>query len=313
MNSENTSASTVTRETVTEPDAAGAVREALASNPGSTTAAIATAAGTGKKEARRELLALEKAGTATRAKGGKPGLPDTWTLTAAPDEPEAPAAEPEPQGADEAASGDEPRQGADDTAEPGEAADEAPQPPDPAAVAEATEQVVMIAKALADISTALAEGNIAAALDGIEQVREPAAQARRVLKAAAKGKRRPARSPGTGVRPGALRDLVQAHLYDNPGEEYTPHQISKTLGRSSGAVANALDRLVQLGVAAQTSEKPRRFQLRPDAPARPAPDDETAQPAAETTDNPDTEPATGTVTEPEPGDGTETGITADAA
>ena len=29
---------------------------------------------------RGALLAMEKAGTATRVKGGKPGIPDTWTL-----------------------------------------------------------------------------------------------------------------------------------------------------------------------------------------------------------------------------------------
>jgi urease beta subunit len=153
------------------------------------------------------------------------------------------------------------------------------------------------AQAIAEVGTALAEGNITAALDGIEKVREPAAQARRVLKAAARGKKlRTAKGSGTGVRPGALRDLVQAHLYDNPGEEFTPHQISKALTRSSGAVANALDRLIQLGIAVQTSEKPRRFQFSPDAAARPAPADA----------------ATGTVTAPEPGDGTTAEITADA-
>jgi hypothetical protein len=70
---------------------------------------------------------------------------------------------------------------------------------------------------------------------------------------------------------------------------------------------------VQLGIAVPTSEKPRRFQLSPDAPARPAPADNAAQPAAEVTQNPASEPATGTVTAPEPGDGTEAGITADAA
>ena len=43
-------------------------------------AAIADAAGTSKPAARDALLAMEKAGTATRIKGGKPGIPDTWTL-----------------------------------------------------------------------------------------------------------------------------------------------------------------------------------------------------------------------------------------
>ena len=59
---------------------AAAVHAALAANPGSTVAAIAGAAGTGKPAARDALLAMEKDGTATRVKGGKPGTPDTWTL-----------------------------------------------------------------------------------------------------------------------------------------------------------------------------------------------------------------------------------------
>ena len=59
---------------------AAAVHAALAANPGSAVAVIADAAGTGKPAARDALLAMEKGGTATRVKGGKPGIPDTWTL-----------------------------------------------------------------------------------------------------------------------------------------------------------------------------------------------------------------------------------------
>ena len=71
---------------------AAAVHAALAANPGSAVAVIADAAGTGKPAARAALLAMEKAGTATRVKGAKPGIPDTWTL-----------AEPAPDGAGPAA------------------------------------------------------------------------------------------------------------------------------------------------------------------------------------------------------------------
>ena len=63
------------------PDSpAAAVYAALAANPGSTVAVIADAAAIGKPAARDALLAMEAAGTATRVKGGKPGIPDTWTL-----------------------------------------------------------------------------------------------------------------------------------------------------------------------------------------------------------------------------------------
>jgi hypothetical protein len=67
--------------TAPAPDSpAAAVCAALAANPGGTVTVIADAAGTGKPAARDALLAMEKGGTATRVKGGKPGIPDTWTL-----------------------------------------------------------------------------------------------------------------------------------------------------------------------------------------------------------------------------------------
>ena len=62
--------------------AAAAVHAALTANPGATTAAIATAAGISRPAARDALAAMEAAGEATRTKGGKPGIPDTWTLAA---------------------------------------------------------------------------------------------------------------------------------------------------------------------------------------------------------------------------------------
>lgn len=59
--------------------------------------------------------------------------------------------------------------------------------------------------------------------------------------------------------PGGLRGLVEDWLRDHPGEEFSSSAIGKVLGRSSGAVANALDRLVADGYAAQTCDKPKRF------------------------------------------------------
>ena len=68
---------------------------ALAANPGSAVAVIADAAGTGKPAARAALLAMEKAGTATRVKGAKPGIPDTWTLAEPAPDAAGPAADPQ--------------------------------------------------------------------------------------------------------------------------------------------------------------------------------------------------------------------------
>lgn len=62
------------------------------------------------------------------------------------------------------------------------------------------------------------------------------------------------------LAPGALRGLVEDHLRDHAGQEFSPHQIGKALGgRSSGAVYNALLRLVGTGVAQMTTERPKKF------------------------------------------------------
>ena len=82
------------------------------------------------------------------------------------------------------------------------------------------------------------------------------------------------------TRPGGLRDLVEEHLRKFPGTAFTPHQVGKVLTRSSGAVANALDKLVSLGTAELACDKPRSYRL---APA-PAPDaDSGPGPSAEVT------------------------------
>ncbi|MGV9680647.1 AAA family ATPase, partial [Nocardia sp. NPDC003482] len=58
---------------------------------------------------------------------------------------------------------------------------------------------------------------------------------------------------------GELRAMVARVLADNPGTEFGPRQISLVLGRSSGAIGNALDRLTGAGQAEQTNTQPRRY------------------------------------------------------
>jgi hypothetical protein len=114
--------------TASAPDSpAAAVCAALAASPGGTVTVIADAAGTGKPAARDALLAMEKDGTATRVKGGKPGIPDTWTLA----DPAQADAGPEPAQADAGPEGEQGGQPGDGTASSpdgpggGETADEA--------------------------------------------------------------------------------------------------------------------------------------------------------------------------------------------
>jgi hypothetical protein len=77
----------------------------------------------------------------------------------------------------------------------------------------------------------------------------------------------PQRTPAETTAPtrlgkGGLRALVVDYLTAHPGEEMTAPKIGKSLGRSSGAVANALDTLVKNGQAELTGEKPRTFRHR---------------------------------------------------
>jgi hypothetical protein len=64
---------------------------------------------------------------------------------------------------------------------------------------------------------------------------------------------------GGRLRPGALRGLVLAHLTEQPGKELTPTAVARALGRSAGAVANALAALAATGEVVQASGSPRRY------------------------------------------------------
>jgi len=69
----------------------------------------------------------------------------------------------------------------------------------------------------------------------------------------------PAKAPRLGK--GALRGMVEDYLAEHPGEQFSPSAIGKALNRSSGAVNNALDKLVADGYAIQTQDRPKRFRI----------------------------------------------------
>lgn len=58
---------------------------------------------------------------------------------------------------------------------------------------------------------------------------------------------------------GELRRMVARFLADHAGTDYTPREIARKLGRSSGAVGNALTVLASRGEVTQTAEKPLRY------------------------------------------------------
>ena len=151
-------------------------------------------------------------------------------------------------------------------------ADSEPQPAPADGAAPAGEAAVLlreVASAAAQAAEVLDGGDTAAALATVDTICAIAAQSRRLLKAAASG-RKPRGTTSPAARPGQLRDLVAAHLAGHPDADFTPHAICRVLGRSSGAVANALDRLTALGQAQLTSDKPRRYRYQATA-ATPAP------------------------------------------
>lgn len=74
------------------------------------------------------------------------------------------------------------------------------------------------------------------------------------------GARMPVPAPSGGrLAPGELRRRVAAHLATAPGSAFTPGQIARVLGRSSGAVGNALSVLTGRGQAEQVMTAPRRY------------------------------------------------------
>ena len=74
----------------------------------------------------------------------------------------------------------------------------------------------------------------------------------------------PAEPPSTEsgrLHAGQLRQLVLGCLAERPGQALSPTAIAKTLDRSAGAVANALQILAGQGAVVQTQPKPRRYTI----------------------------------------------------
>ncbi|WP_194834874.1 AAA family ATPase [Nocardia sp. XZ_19_369] len=64
---------------------------------------------------------------------------------------------------------------------------------------------------------------------------------------------------GTRLGNGQLRRLVAQKLAENSGTEHSPRHIAKMIGRSCGAIGNALEVLVRDGHADRTQDAPRRY------------------------------------------------------
>lgn len=238
-------------------DAEDKLWAALHTHPNSTAADLSTAAKIGKSTAQKTLARWAADGSVTRAAGiaqGSRRAADLWAITdvdttqadptpldtaaqAAPDAPDANVAE---------GSSVEP---------PGTTADDAQKPDDPD-TADLVEAELVVVEVTEPAAVDSAE---CATTDGADTTSKDSAD--------------PTGEKAARLAPGALRGMVEHYLRDHPGEQFGPTTIANALGgKSSGAVSNALDKLVEDGVATKTQDKPRRFALAPaEQEAAPAP------------------------------------------
>lgn len=216
--------------------AAYKVWRALNANPGGTAVEIALAAGVSRSTARKALVVFDTDGAAKREPSDKPGVGDRWYAITIPAEPvEITQTHPA-------------------TAETSPSANQAT----PQAVSTAPDQ----APSTASSSPAVEQGRGMHA--GAQH--DPPANDTNLGKAGPAETVEAGDEPGTRrgngpgrLAPGALRGMVDDFLLDHPGHEYTSGEIGRALRRSAGAVANALETLVNNKAAVRTQERPKRY------------------------------------------------------
>ncbi|MFI7122678.1 hypothetical protein [Amycolatopsis sp. NPDC049868] len=245
------------------------VRDALAANPGATTAALAMAAGVGRSTAAKILARWGHDGTAIRTAGDGPRNPDTWTLAPSVRDTDAPGTEHM-----------RPDTTASDTADDTETTHESDSGADGATTANTTAGQVTTNDSATDApesartDTTNDEAESTTAPD-VENGTSPLPDTTSEDPAdSATGTEPSAAEPPAGTNTaaigggrlpkGGLRALVEEYLTDHPGESFGPAKIGKDLGRSGGAVNNALEKLVTDKYAIKTCEAPKQFAINPD-------------------------------------------------
>ncbi|MBV8933341.1 MAG: MarR family transcriptional regulator [Kutzneria sp.] len=223
--------------------------EALHANPNSTAADLSAAAKIGKSTAQKILVRWAADGSVTRTAGIADGgrrAADLWAITPVDDTPVA---------ADQRDT---------DTVDAAQADTDSPVAPDDIDVAAVTP---------AEDESANSEPTDAAAVDTQDSTDTEASDPAQAEPAADPATDGGGDDTAARLAPGALRGMVEDYLRDHPGEQFGPTAIANALGgKSSGAVSNALDKLVADGTAVKTQDKPRRFALAPaEAATAPAP------------------------------------------
>ncbi|MEV6639646.1 hypothetical protein [Amycolatopsis sp. NPDC051371] len=253
------------------------MRAALADNPGSTTAALAMAAGVGRSTAAKILARWGRDGTALRTAGAGPRIPDTWTLAQSDSTTVAPDADDTPTDATATASGNH----ASDTDTTNAKEDGTETKAD---TGDGPSTEVTTAKALPSDTDADGKqtsdgkntGNGTVASDTTSPPSD-SVPVSLVTEQSETGSTRSAETapPGAATADtapaekdrlpkGGLRALVEEYLTEHASDSFGPAKIGRNLGRSGGAVNNALEKMVADGYAIKTCEAPKRFAINPD-------------------------------------------------
>lgn len=75
------------------------------------------------------------------------------------------------------------------------------------------------------------------------------------------GDARPVEGSSTRLGRGALGAMVRDYLAARPTEAFGPARVGKALGRSQGAVSNALAAMAERGEVVLVAERPRRYRI----------------------------------------------------
>ena len=264
---------------------------------GATVVALALAVEVSRSTTSKALTALEDRGLAWRSSGGNDRvrrLPDTWYL-ADPNHPESPAAEPNrtkpdpvqprprqapapcPQAPHPADRRDSEVISAESTPREQQALLEAtsgstarePDEPGAEAVDASPSDVDAVRVAVEPgVGTAAAEPEMPGGADradggGLPPVSGEVPLDTGVCPTCGHPRRQPtpgaAMAYGSRLGQGQLHQRALDHLLAHPDEEWTATGIAKAIGRSSGAIANALVTMVKRGQAEQTSGSPKHY------------------------------------------------------
>ncbi|MGN5380501.1 hypothetical protein ACQ4WX_35290 [Streptomyces lasalocidi] len=241
-----------------------------------TAAELSLAAGLGRSTTGKALVTLEEQGLAIRTPGGHDGprrTPDRWRVapigedTISDTESDQDSVNTEPAEPAAAITPEPSEDGVDNEDAPADEAVTPAVPDDDQADASITASDAS-PQALPLEATQSEDGGSgdaphAADGNGEPTAEEPPARCSGQPQAADGGTGGSVLLPGGKQRlaPGALRQMVIDHLSAHPGEAFTATGISRVIEKSSGAIANALVKLVIENIAEQVSDRPRTYRM----------------------------------------------------